>query len=234
MKDLQKMTITIDRRQEHTGSGTIYSDLRVWIRMEAPEYLPGLRWISFLLLGDEGPDLFAGRAGVLADGYHHLIPFGELWTFCDLDRLYGGEAAGEAPIRYRRVNVPMHVQRLILADMEQAIVDYDAQGDKREEIRLDFTDRMENWCEQYGMGKGRLVVEGPEDEIEALKGEQTFDRSWATITQMALNTTFSKDETAPVRIYKESPKGFLWNAGRMHGGLINHGDDSAPDWSVHT
>lgn len=237
MKDITKMTITVDRRQEYKGSEILYTDLRVWLRMETMEDAPGLRWISFLLMGDEGRDLFAGRAGLLVDGYHLLKCFGELWTFFDDGALYGNASAGEATIPYRRVTVPVHVQEIILGEIDQAIEQYDGEANakgERTQIVLDFTDRLGEWADYYGQGKGRIVVDGPEDEIEALKGEKTFDRSWATIAQIALNTTHSKDDTAPVRIYRESPTGFLWNAGRMHGGLINHGTVESPDWSIHT
>ena len=232
MKDITKMTITIDRRQVDIGGE--YTDLRVWLRMEAPEDAPGLRWCSFLLLGDQGPDLFAGRAYALSDGYHHLQCFGELWTFCDLDRLMQDGAAGEASVPYRRVTVPIPVQRMILADIKESVLAYDAQGDKREEIRLDYSDRLARWSDYYGRGKGEVVVDGPESEIVALKGEKTFDRSWDNIERIALNTTHCKSDKGLIKVYRESPTAFIWTAGSLHGGLINHGDESAPDWSVHT
>jgi hypothetical protein len=243
MKDLQKMTVTIDRCQVHTGSETIYGDLKVWMRMEAAsnfpigKHAPGLTWISFLMIGDEGQDLFAGRASTLTDGYHSLRCFGELWTFHDTDHLYSGDSAGIAQIKYRRVTVPLPVQRFILADIEDAIRQYDAQvkaGGKPQEICLDYQQRLSEWSAYYGRGKGRIVVNGPEDEIEALKGEETFDRSWESISRLALSETHSKDDEGRIKIYRESPNAFMWIAGSMNGGLINHGSKDSPDWSVHT
>jgi hypothetical protein len=226
------MTITIDRRQESIGDE--YTDLRVWLRMEAPEGAPGLRWISFLLLGDDGLDLFAGRKGDFADGYHNLKCFGELWTFCNLDTLLQDGDAGEASVSYRRVTVPIPVQKMILADIEEAARAYDAQGGKREEIRIDYSGRLAGWSDYYGRGKGQIVVDGPESEIVALKGEKTFDRSWDNIERIARNTTHSKSDQGLIKVYRESPTAFMWSAGSLHGGLINHGDENAPDWSVHT
>jgi hypothetical protein len=237
MKDLTKMTIEIDRRQEFKGSETIYSDLRVWLRMEAPEEAPGLRWISFLLLNKEGTDLFAGRSGVLADGYHHLIPSGELWTFFDADKLMQDGAAGVAPIHYRRVTVPLPVQRIILGDIEKAIEEYDAQEGDRKSIWLNYSDRVSYWSDEHGQGKGNITIEGHLSAVAAigqLGGEATFDRSWGVIERLALATTHSTSDCAPIQIFRESPTAFLWTAGTMHGGLINHGTESAPDWSVHT
>jgi hypothetical protein len=236
MKDLQKMTIEVDRRVEYKGEETIYSDLRIWIRMEAPEGSPGLRWISFLMIGDEGLSLFAGRSGALSDGYHQLIPFGELWTFYDTNRLLEGESAGSAEVPYRRVTVPRRVQRIILDDIRDAIDRYDdLDHDGRHPVRLDYSDKLAKWGEHYGQGKGEVVIEGPEKEIEALKGEKTFDRSWNAIDAIARNTTYSKNEKGTIKIYRESPTAFFWSVpGSLHGGLINHGNEDAPDWSVHT
>jgi hypothetical protein len=237
MKDLRKFEIEIDRRQEYKGSETLYSDLRIWLRMDADEDAPVLCWIRFLLLGDDGLDLFAGRSGALSDGYHQLIPFSELWTFYDTDRLFNGDVAGEGLIPYRRVTVPAPVQKFILDDIEAGIARYDAQGDKREKITLDYSERLAAWSDEYGQGKGSITIEGHLSAVAAigqLGGEATFDRSWNSIERLALAETHSTSDCAPIKIFRESPTAFLWTAGRMHGGLINHGSEDAPEWSVHT
>ena len=235
MKDLQKMTISIERRQEYRGEKIAYTDLRVWLRMEAPKDSPGLGWISFLMIGDEALDLLAQRGpSVLVDGYHLLKCVGELWVFSNDDRLFRGDESGEALIPYRRVTIPAPVQKFLLDDLKAWIARYDAQGDKREEIVLDYSDRLQEWSEEYGQFKGELVVDGPLDEIKALKGEETFDRSWESISRLALSTTHSKTDKGRINIFRESERSFLWSAGSMNGGLINHGTEEVPDWCVHT
>jgi hypothetical protein len=239
MENITKFSITVDRRQEYKGEDTIFSDLRVWLRLQLDEDQPGERSISFLLIGDEAANLFGGKLGALADGYHQLIAHGELWVFYDIDTLYHGESSGTAPVKYNRVTVPGPVQLLILAEIEAATLRYDSQGDKREEVILNFVERLAHWSEHYGQGKGRIEIRshqsGIEAKLDAHRGEESFDQSWESIKRLALNTTHCADDIGEISIMEESERSFLWTAGRMTGGLINHArGDESPSWSVHT
>lgn len=233
MNNLKHFTITIDRRQEYRGAETIYHDLRVWLRMEAEG--AGLNWISFLLIGNEASELLEGSRGHFFDGYHQLMSIGQEWLFYDIQ--YPSDVAGEMPVKFRRVTIPAPVQDMIAMTVAAAVSDYDAQEGRREEIRIDLSDQLADWAAHYGQGKGRIEIRshqvGIAAEIDALRGEETFDRSWETISRLALNTTHSVYDVGIVRIYRESDHAFLWEAGRMHGGLVNHSEEGF-DWSVHT
>jgi len=92
------------------------------------------------------------------------------------------------------------------------------------------------WWDFYGFGKGSAELVAS-DEVRALisrwSGEKTFDRCLATLRQIALNTTRSRDDRAEFRIWRDLD-GFTFSAGSLYGGIVNHGSDDCPDWSVHT
>lgn len=235
MKDLDSFKIEVSRAEDQ--------GLRVWLYIRAPESAPGLNWINFLLCGDEAIDLFAGKRAEFVDGYHRLSAFGEDWLFFDTpDR--GREDSGELRIQYRRVIVPRPVRDEIAWRITTAIERHDAQDPdkwgRKDQIELDLSGDLEAWARDYGQGKGSIQIDsadpGMAGTIAALEeSDPSFARCWDRIKAIALNTTHARTDVAPIRIHRESERAFLWTAGRLTGGLIDHGVAGIEaDWSIHT
>lgn len=237
MNQFKTFKIAVDRRQESYGAP--YTDPKVWIRAELKEHGKGIDHLSFLLIGDECEQLFK-HGGTFSDGYHLLRTFGELWTFFNLDQ-FPNEASGIAPVAYTRLKMPRDIRERIAQDIENALSLFDTSEPNKyghkEEIAIDYSDALEVWGSDYGQGTGKIEIEADtatRDLLGTYAGEKTFDRSWGTLERLALNTTHKKSDVGTIKIYTESPRAFMWSAGGMHGGLINHGTEESPDWSVHT
>jgi hypothetical protein len=237
MHKLKDFRIEIDRRTDSEGAG---GDLRVWMRWELREETEGIRWGSFLMLGEEWRDLFEMHRSEFSDGMHHLHTFDESWMFYDLD--VPREDTGVMPLRFTRLSVPHEARRQITARIEAAIDRYDSdeRSDTKWPISLDFTEDLAEWSRDYGRGKGSIEIiadAGTRDALGTWRGDPTFDRCWESIEAIALATTNSIYDKAPIRIHARDWSGrleFAWSAGRLHGGIIDHGSDESPDWSVHT
>lgn len=244
MRKLRKFTIEVDDRD---NKGTV-DDRRVWFRMEThdaekpwQDRPAGIHHVSFLFIGDEWRGMFEKFSYCAADIAHRVDTFGELWTFYDLN--VPQNDLGKMVIPYLRITVPLPVRDMIKERIENAIAEWElphAGVKDRTPIQIDLSPELAGWAESYGRGSG--VVEladttdtATRDALGSFAGSESFDRCWEVITNMARNTTHAKTDVAIVKVWLESGgRSFGWVAGGMHGGLINHGSDDAPEWSVHT
>jgi hypothetical protein len=243
MNSLKKFRLKINRRFEDYSK--LDSPLRVFLEWEATDQsAPGLRWQSFLLLDGECLELFRGEKTEFRDIVHNLHVFDESWTFYDLP--CPSAARGEMSVPYNRIQVPHRVRHMIASDVSEAIARYDqriAAESERDRHRveseiLDYTEKLGEWSAEYGRGKGsvKLIAEcSVRDRLGALKkcGGESFERSWASIEAIARNTTLQRSDVAEIHVNKDWD-GFFWRAGGTVGGLINHGTEEEPSWSVHT
>lgn len=240
MHKLKEFYITVDRREENDA----YTDLRVWLKATVrDEHSRGMKFISFLLIDDEWEQLFT-LGGDFSDISHKLSTFGESWTFYDLP--FPSEDCGRMEVPYVRIIVPKDVRAFIRQEIHEAIAEYDAKVEGLERpdwniksVKLDYTGNLAVWSENYGQGKGTVKVQAY-DEVRALldqlyeSKDPSFVRSWDTILNLARNTTHKREDVGFVHVHRESETVFLWSAGGLHGGLVNHGTDDDPDWSTHT
>lgn len=175
---------------------------------------------------------------ISVDGYHVCKHDGELWTFLDWEM--PRESSGRREVPFRVVTMPYRVQKILLrlARWHFHHLDRAPKGSEHEvEISLNQRKRL---IERYGQAKGSVKVE--EHEVTAVERAQKDAQLRERLDQLeriARNTTWSKWETATVHLYRDSA-GYYFNiltpSGRrsMNGGVINHGTDDKPDWSIHT
>lgn len=236
MEQLEKLTIEVSRCQDSYGAP--YTRPKVWIRGELKEHGGGVNYISFLLIGDEWFELFQ-HGGTFSDGYNLLRTFGESWTFYRLDQV-PRESSGAMSVPFTRITMPRDIRTRIADDIKDELIAFDAQapnkyGDK-DALTIDYSGKLEEWSTEHGQGKGSIEIDADSetrDKLGSLAGEETFDRCWTTIENLAKNTTHKRSDVGVIQVYRDHG-GFFWRAGGLHGGLINHGSDSEPDWSVHT
>ena len=203
--------------------------------LEFPKEAGGLKWVSFYQTVEEWLALLE-HGGFAQDCYHYLTTLGECFTFFNFEP---GRAANScASVPYARVSLPRDVRKLLAQNLR---FDLEAlrTSEKESTFTQDYSSKLEEWARRYGQGKGYLKIEAS-DEIRArfeaaqAAGGESFKRSWQSISGLALGTTHSIDDVGIVRLYPDGERSFGWSAGGLHGGLINHGTDSEPDWSVHT
>lgn len=202
--------------------------------LEFPEDAGGIRYVSFYQTIEEWIELFK-NGGLAQDGYHFLTTFDECFTFFNFEAPRPDNSVASVP--YARITLPRAARNILIENLgfdRQALVE---NPDAR--LTQNYTEKYEEWNRIYGRGKGKArVVASPEiaDRLGAARslGGESFARSWSSIERMALATTNSIDDVAEIRIYPDGTKSFGWSAGGMHGGLINHGTEAKPDWSVHT
>jgi hypothetical protein len=195
--------------------------------------------VYFYWTREEFEAVVDGKQGMSVDGYHLCKHDGERWTFLDWEVPL--KPFGKATVDYRVVEMPYRVQKILLrlARWHFRHLDRAAKGSEHE-IEIDMRTRT-RLITRYGQAKGivkmveadgvNAVARGITDEGLAEK----LDRLWA----IARNTTFNKWETATVNLYRDSAGYYfqiLTPTGRrsMNGGVINHGSDEKPDWSIHT
>lgn len=210
----------------------------------------GLQGMNFYMSGQEFLALTAGEWVTMSDIGYLLRVFGESWTFWNLDCPTG--ETGTASVPWRRLTVP----RACLGRMRevglQALADYDAQEPTswggRDNVRIDLHCALMEYSD-HGQGSGKLQVDCSPECADALgmarrgatdASDDSWERCWEHISRIALNTTWAPTDVGVLRVGIErsmvdgKAPNFVWSAGSLYGGLINHGTDDAPDWSLHT
>jgi hypothetical protein len=190
-----------------------------------------LRSIWFVFRHEEFQAFADGSRWTFEDGYHKLNNFVEYCTFYDL-QIPSGEY-GEAKVPYFNVIIPMFLRRAI-ARLAKRVVPTLDDGDVYE---IEPTpERVERWMKLYGQGTGSVEVEVAEqvrEQYEANVGRANFDENVARLKQIALNSTSCWLHNRKVHLSYDFA-GFFFTVPGMHGGLINHGTEESPDWSLHT
>jgi hypothetical protein len=163
---------------------------------------------------------------------------------------YEGPDSGRREVKYRRLNFPFHLWRVLLRYgklvkpvLKKAEADRDSKYEERyRDVDLSLA-RRQRWVKLYGQGKGQLQVTMPEESraffVECAARSPEFVERYENVERIALNSTVGFMETAKLKVFKDYD-GFYWEAlspsGRriMNGGIVNHGTTEKPDWSIHT
>lgn len=236
MLDFEKFVLTLRKTENESY---------VVLRACMPEYSlpydqprPPMCSVYFYWTRTEFERVVAGEQAVSVDGYHLCKHDGERWTFFDWEVPY--DTAGKAQIPFRVVLMPYHVQKIILrlarwhfkhlarmASGSEQVVEID----KRSRKRL---------LERYGQAKGMIDVDPHDtDALTRAHTDHGLREKLDQLKRIARNTTFNVWERAYVHLFKDSA-GYYFEIktprGRrsMNGGVINHGSDEKPDWSIHT
>lgn len=198
----------------------------------------GLQTVWFVFTFEEWQSLLAGKRASFSDGYHKLDAMFDNWTFYDFE--LPPPPAGTAEIRYRRVNVPKRVLEILMLTTGIAFRKYHytepGKHGLREKVTVNLSPFVGLWSRVYGQGKGQVQV-SCDDETrkrldECLKND-SFKEMYERVKNFARNTTHSVWEEGVLLISKDLD-GFFWQAGGLVGGLINHGTEDEPSWSIHT
>lgn len=211
----------------------------VTFRADSPkEETKGLNSIWFVLTLEEWTTVLRGDHKAYSDGYHKLDVMGDLWTFFDFELPM--QSAGVKEVRYLRAEMPRRARETLMLATAVGFRKYDNQEPSKwgykKKVTLDLAPYVKEWSERYGQGKGSVYVECSEDaalRLSEVDGKGNFNDMFDRVKQIARNTTHSVDEVGVVRLYKDMD-GFFWRAGGMHGGLVNHGTEEEPYWSIHT
>lgn len=234
MKTLTKLVFKVRR------SGY---DNDIMIEMEASYPAPEGTLTRFHIFTLEELTRLTTKGGVVLDSSHHCEQvFGAAWFFYDI--ACPTQTAGKTEVRFLTITVPHPIQRVLVRYFRlvgQSIPNSDAPT-KVIEISQG---RRERWCQQYGRGTGKLEIKTDERSQEFLAKCKAEDKSGELaqyvqqVEGIARGTTIAFFETAVLRFHKDWD-GFYWEAvtpaGRvsMNGGIINHGKDGEPRWSIHT
>lgn len=180
------------------------------------------------------------RGGVLADLTYQANAMMDHVAFYRLENLWGArtpEISG-----YHVVEFPYELRHKLAKALEYAAVmvacgAWRGEGYERG-VTVDLTDTLHAGARYYGIDKGTVQVEYQNEEIEASvlrwrKSCPEFGQRFDQIVQIAKNSTSNSDGVA-VATFSYDHAGFFWRAGSLIGGLINHGDEESPSWSIHT
>lgn len=193
---------------------------------------------TWLCLSPEEFEKATHGSGIYQDGYHHAEVYGDTWMFYRLEIQRG---AGSVPVKYRNIDLPRHVLQ-DFAKLVQRKLPYLKAED---EILVEYTQKARaRLVRLWGQGKGKASLDMNEETAARFDehrktGGESFERCIEHLKQMAKNQTTSAFDTGVVRLWKDWD-GYFWELRNMkgdcvlHGGLINHGKDGAPDWSLHT
>ncbi|MDX1421561.1 MAG: hypothetical protein R3322_00385 [Kiloniellales bacterium] len=190
--------------------------------------------------------LMAGD-GVVCDIFHRVERWCEVLYYYESpasNHIWGpGFDEREIGMKVVCIDFPYGAAKELAQAAFEGLLEYDGQepneyGD-RDSVVVELDARWPHWCAHYGQGKGRVEWRFQNDEIRerwqawCARNDKTFERCRERLEAIARNTTWSADETGTVHIGYDFA-GFGFSAARLIGGVINHGDDDAPDWSIHT
>lgn len=229
----------------------------VWFEAEGPAGSPGLEHISFCMYQPELVNLVGGKTSECSDLTTKLDKLSEYWTFYRFELPRGD--AGTFQVPYRRIFFPRTFMRLMLRRiqrvwaMQAAALANGAEPYDVPRVRIEVSaNERARATRLYGQGHGRIrVVTTGAETVDFLTRCQeeagpTFKRQFASLEQIARNSTYGHHETATLYIHRDGREwweGFYWSIANprgvrvMNGGLINHGHrEGRPDhdWSVHT
>ena len=196
-----------------------------------------MNYISFYMDGADFIGLMDGTRDAASDLRHKLWRSGDLFTFYDFD--FPLKAYGKVEVPFVTITIPFHVRRILARAAHMAWAKCRVDDNR---ITLDIPWKLrQRWDNRYGEAKGRVVMDCDSvvDKLAKVGYNHKFEEMINRLRQIALNTTRRDSDTATVRLSNDMA-GFFFNIldpkGRsaLHGGLINHGTDENPDWSIHT
>ena len=221
---------------------------RVTISLRRPDNVPGLRYVSFFIHESE-LSKFSNPAWTetLEDVTHRMNISGDRVMFYDLELPMHWE--GQMTIPYLAVHWPT-AARKVLARMAKTIwrrlkANWNPEGDNYNlpRVRFSFTAQQAERLEtRYGHGTGKVDFQISENVreryAEDLKNGNFAERvEW--LAQITRNTTSAHWQIGTLYISRDADGYYFstvtpWKKRSMHGGVINHGRDGKPDWSIHT
>lgn len=186
-------------------------------------------YVWFVLTGSELERWLNWRMESFKDGYHSMDCVGDICRFYDLE--FPNTPSGTIQVKYHAVVIPYHVRKMMLRYARLVWVHLKASKQYCHEV--DVTARASKWVKLYGCGTGQVKLKM--DVTCPPSAETQVDR----LMSIARNTTSAYYQTATLDLSKDG-NGFYFQVrtprGRcsMVGGLINHGTQENPDWSIHT
>jgi hypothetical protein len=174
---------------------------------------------------------------VIADGYHHCHCYGDCWVFFDFE--IPRDVFGSQVVEHARMTIPL-VWWQKIAKAAPRIWARCRPGYTEEVVATFSIKARENILKQFGQASGKVAVlfYGVE-QSRWNDTDPTFTRCRETVTAIARNSTWKQCETAKLTVSRDGD-GIYWEAYTpggtriMNGGIINHGTETEPDWSVHT
>lgn len=212
---------------------TIHNNL-VSLRAECEGPYKGI-W--FVILNKELDDFTTPTLGItMHDIGHHMHICGDTCTFYDFS--IPSKATGTMEIPYVSVNIPLFVRKVLTRYAR--LVQKGLSDSDRVEVTLSH-ERIARWKKLYGIGKGSVDVElasyyGDEDvaaTLEERKKKGNFTEMLGRLEQIERNQTYAFFQKRTLRIAKDWD-GYTFVSGGLFGGLVNHGTEEEPNWSIHT
>lgn len=195
-----------------------------------------LRRVSFTFFEDEFGSFANDPNCKFNDIFNQLQVSGDRITLFRMELpTYSGYGTVEVP--FVNVYFPLFARRIILGYAVRC-------WREKKDVRLKVSDaRWNRWEKNYSQGSGTVIVDINDRAVPLYEKNlvhQNFKENVDRLRNIAGSSTRAFFHNARVNIYLDSPNGFYWEAftprGKriMNGGLINHGSDVNPDWSIHT
>jgi len=204
-----------------------------------------LDYVSFYFTHKELVSLFNRDRDIVTDLAHTCRSYGEILTFYDMP--LEASPNGHCNVPYVNVAIPRYVQRVLLRAISRVLARC-VPGGERFLFDIPLA-RRESWAKAYGQATGFVSV--VMDDVTAKEYDTSvlrdlcaqrdgrFSERIEHLRTIARNSTYSNRETAKIRLSRDgdgfffqivTPKGLT----TLNGGVINHGTNASPDWSIHT
>lgn len=196
--------------------------------------------ISFYMGADEFRAFCKGTAESFNDIQHNMRSyFGDHCTFYDMEFLTSEHGVMQVP--YVNVSIPRFVRKALLRWAERRWKEETHM--ERPVIKIS-QERAERWIRLYGQGTGKIEIKMDETTKNFLNEKlvepdaESLQNMICRIESIARNNTNTFFETGIVRLWKDWD-GFNFAVEKnkrrfLYGGIVNHGRDGKPDWSIHT
>ncbi len=180
--------------------------------------------------------------GVFCDCSHRLDVFGDACMFYDIDAHYVLKSHGEMTVKFQSFSFPVYVRKIVARLLRLAASRHDFTSEDR--VSLDISrERLAKLCRRYGQGTGKVDLVMNDETKEKLTSDHTkdpklFENVWY-LANGCLNSTKKFNETAKLCIDKDRGSYYFRQVSvngktMMNGGIVNHGSEDKPEWSVHT
>lgn len=200
----------------------------------------GLRYISFYMTAEEFESVCNYGPVMISDVGHKLECFGDGVMFFDMER--PTDTCGQGSFRYYNATFPVFIRKMLLR-VARRVWKNGPQDETRTVLNIDPV-RFVRWNKLYSCGSGR--VELLQDDISRNYLEERLSENKTNLREnvdrlllIAKNGTNRFWQTGKVRLSKDWD-GFNFNIltpkgkSSLHGGVVDHGKNGKPAWSIHT
>lgn len=174
----------------------------------------------FFMTPAEWASFVKGGYTVFRDIAYVLVSDASMVTFYNIPCVNGNQ--GTIQVHYHRECIPTFMRKA-------------ADRILKRQPECEFSDAdIKRFEKRYTMGSGIVKLEISDSEFfkECAK-DPTFLRCQRQLVRIARNTTNRHWKKATIRLSKDWD-GWFFQLPGLHGGVINHGRDGKPDWSIHT